>query len=159
MSLGLAVPAIFLGSCPFLGGHRLPAGWSLQLFEGESVALCRPTQLIFIPQGIAMGFYGVAAVLISIYLWLIVALDVGGGFNEFDKKHDQVRIVRHGFFGKNRHIEIKHPLEDVTAIRVDIKEGLNPKRALYLRIKGRSDIPLTRAGQPIPLIGPGESRS
>jgi hypothetical protein len=38
-----------------------------------------PTQLIFIPQGIAMGFYGVAAVLISVYLWLIVALDVGGG--------------------------------------------------------------------------------
>jgi hypothetical protein len=59
--------------------------------------------------------------------------------------------VRYGFFGKNRRIEIKQPLEDVTAIRVEIKEGLNPKRSLYLRIKGRSDIPLTRVGQPIPL--------
>jgi len=36
-----------------------------------------PTQLIFIPQGIAMGFYGVAAVLISAYLWLIIALGCG----------------------------------------------------------------------------------
>jgi hypothetical protein len=132
------------------GAGFLLAGLSSYL-QVNLLPFADPTQLIFIPQGVAMGFYGVAAVLISIYLWLIVALDVGGGFNEFDKKHDQVRIVRHGFFGKNRHIEIKHPLEDITAIRVDIKEGLNPKRALYLRIKGRSDIPLTRAGQPIPL--------
>jgi hypothetical protein len=34
---------------------------------------------------------------------------------------------------------------------VDIKEGLNPRRALYLRLKGKKDIPLTRVGQPLPL--------
>ena len=45
-----------------------------------------------------MGFYGVAAVLISAYLWLIIALDVGGGYNEFNKKEDRVRVVRYGFF-------------------------------------------------------------
>jgi hypothetical protein len=32
-----------------------------------------------------------------------------------------------------------------------IKEGLNPQRALYLRVKGRRDIPLTRVGQPLSL--------
>ncbi|HHP7245645.1 MAG TPA: photosystem I assembly protein Ycf4, partial [Elainellaceae cyanobacterium] len=32
-----------------------------------------------------------------------------------------------------------------------IKEGLNPRRALYLRIKGKGELPLTRVGQPIPL--------
>ncbi|MFM7470636.1 MAG: photosystem I assembly protein Ycf4, partial [Nodosilinea sp.] len=53
--------------------------------------------------------------------------------------------------GKNRRIEIQQPLEDITALRVDIKEGLNPRRALYLRLKGRGDIPLTRVGQPLPL--------
>ncbi|MGF1570717.1 MAG: photosystem I assembly protein Ycf4 [Nodosilinea sp.] len=110
-----------------------------------------PTQLIFIPQGIAMGFYGVVALALATYLWLIVSLDVGGGYNEFNKTVNRVRIVRSGFFGKTRHIEIEHPLEDITAVRVDIKEGLNPKRTLYLRIKGRSDIPLTRVGQPIAL--------
>lgn len=78
-------------------------------------------------------------------------LRCGGGYNEFDKAKNQVRVVRSGFLGKNRHIEIEQPLTDVTAIRVDIKEGLNPKRALYLRLKGRTDIPLTRVGQPIPL--------
>ncbi|HIK46805.1 MAG TPA: photosystem I assembly protein Ycf4 [Leptolyngbyaceae cyanobacterium M65_K2018_010] len=110
-----------------------------------------PTQLVFIPQGIAMGFYGVAAMGIAAYLWLVIALDVGGGYNQFDKASNQVRIVRHGFLGKNRRIEIEQSLDDVTAIRVDIKEGLNPRRTLYLRLKGRTDIPLTRVGQPIPL--------
>lgn len=142
---------IFWAIVLLLGGSGfLLAGLSSYL-NVNLLPFADPTQLIFIPQGIAMGFYGVAAVLISVYLWMIIGLDVGGGYNEFNKIEDRVRIVRHGFFGKNRHIEIEHPLEAVTAVRVDIKEGLNPKRALYLRIKGRPDIPLTRVGQPIPL--------
>lgn len=110
-----------------------------------------PTSLIFIPQGVAMGFYGVAGILLAGYLWLIIALNVGGGYNEFNKETDQVRILRSGFLGENRKIEIEYPLDNIQAIRVDIREGLNPKRALYLRIKGRPDIPLTRVGQPLPL--------
>ncbi len=110
-----------------------------------------PTSLIFIPQGVAMGFYGVAGITLASYLWVIIALDVGGGYNEFNKETGQVRIFRSGFLGKNRKIEIEYPLDNVQAIRVDIREGLNPKRALYLRIKGRPDIPLTRVGQPLPL--------
>lgn len=110
-----------------------------------------PTSLIFIPQGIAMGFYGVAGILLAGYLWLIITLDVGGGYNEFNQETGKVRIVRSGFFGKNRKIEIEHPLDKILSIRVDIREGINPRRALYLRIKGRPDIPLTRVGQPLPL--------
>lgn len=110
-----------------------------------------PTSLIFIPQGVAMGFYGVAGILLASYLWLIIVLNVGGGYNEFNKETDKVRIFRSGFLGKNRQIEIEYPLDKVQAVRVDIREGLNPKRALYLRIKGRPDIPLTRVGQPLPL--------
>lgn len=37
------------------------------------------------------------------------------------------------------------------SVRIEIQEGINPRRALYLRIKGRRDIPLTRVGQPLPL--------
>ena len=110
-----------------------------------------PTSLIFIPQGVAMGFYGVVGITLAGYLWVIIALDVGGGYNEFNKETSQVRIFRSGFLGKNRKIEIEYPLDNVQAIRVDIREGLNPKRALYLRVKGRPDIPLTRVGQPLPL--------
>ena len=110
-----------------------------------------PTQLVFIPQGLVMGFYGVAALLLSTYLWLVILWDVGGGYNEFNRDTGMLTIFRSGFPGKNRKIEVTHKLEDVQAIRVQIKEGLNPKRSLYLRIKGKGDIPLTQVGQPMAL--------
>ncbi|MCG8365008.1 MAG: photosystem I assembly protein Ycf4 [Pseudanabaenales cyanobacterium] len=110
-----------------------------------------PTQLLFIPQGIVMGFYGCLGLLIALYLWLIILWDVGGGYNEFNKQTDRVNIFRWGFPGKNRRIEICHGLEDVQAVRIDIREGFNPRRILYLRVKGRGEIPLTRVGQPLPL--------
>ncbi|HEY9663475.1 MAG TPA: photosystem I assembly protein Ycf4 [Allocoleopsis sp.] len=110
-----------------------------------------PTQLIFIPQGIVMGLYGVAGLLLALYLWLVILWDVGGGYNEFNQDTGKAQIFRWGFPGKNRRIEVTHKLEDVQAVRVDIKEGLNPKRALYLRIKGKGELPLTRVGQPLPL--------
>lgn len=107
--------------------------------------------LVFIPQGIVMGFYGSLGLLIAVYLWLIIVWNVGGGYNEFNKQTDRVNIFRWGFPGENRRIEITHALADVQALRIDIKEGLNPRRTLYLRIKGRGDIPLTRVGRPLPL--------
>lgn len=110
-----------------------------------------PTQLIFLPQGLVMGFYGVAALLLSLYLWLTILWNVGGGYNEFDRETGKAHIFRWGFPGKNRKIEISYPLEDIQSIRVEVKEGLNPQRALYLRVKGRNPMPLTRVGQPIPL--------
>jgi len=110
-----------------------------------------PTELIFIPQGIAMGFYGTIALGIALYLWLAVSLDIGGGYNEFDLDSGKARIFRWGFFGKNRRIEIVFDTDKVQSVRVECQEGLNPKRALYLRVKGMRDIPLTRVGQPLAL--------
>lgn len=109
------------------------------------------TELVFIPQGVAMGFYGVAAVSLALYLWLVILLDVGGGYNEFNKETGRVQIFRWGFPGKNRKIEFGCRTQDVQSIRVEIKEGLNPRRALYLRVKDRPDVPLTRVGQPLSL--------
>jgi hypothetical protein len=110
-----------------------------------------PTQLIFIPQGVAMGFYGIVGLLFSLYLWLSIGLDLGGGYNEFNKQTGQATIFRWGFLGKNRRIELSCKLEDIQAVRAELREGLNPKRAIYLRVKGRRDIPLSSVGQPMPL--------
>ncbi|NJM84790.1 MAG: photosystem I assembly protein Ycf4 [Leptolyngbyaceae cyanobacterium SL_1_1] len=110
-----------------------------------------PTDLVFIPQGIAMGFYGTAALLLATYLWLIILWDVGGGYNEFNKDTGKFTIFRWGFPGKDRRIEVSQMLESVQGVKVAIKEGLNPKRALYLRVKGKGEIPLTRVGQPLAL--------
>jgi hypothetical protein len=110
-----------------------------------------PTMLVFIPQGIAMGFYGLVGLLLSAYLWLTILWDVGGGYNEFNREAGTVKIFRWGFPGKNRKIELNFKTADVQAVKVNLKEGLNPKRSLYLRVKGVRDVPLTRVGQPIAL--------
>jgi len=110
-----------------------------------------PTELVFVPQGLVMGLYGTVGLLLALYLWLVIFWDIGGGYNEFNQETGTFTIFRWGFPGKNRRIEIDSPIQDVQSVRITLKEGLNPRRALYLRVKGRRDIPLTRVGQPISL--------
>lgn len=109
------------------------------------------SEITFVPQGLTMGFYGLIGLLIASYLWFVIILDVGGGYNEFNQETGETRIFRWGFPGKNRRIEINFPNQDVQAVRLEIKEGINPRRQLYLRVKGRRNIPLTRVGQPLSL--------
>ena len=109
------------------------------------------SNLQFVPQGVALTFYGVAGSLLAIYLWLVILWDVGGGYNQFDKTTGKATISRSGFPGKNRNVEVNIPLEDIQSVRAEIREGLNPKRVLYLRAKKRREIPLTRVGEPIAL--------
>lgn len=109
------------------------------------------SNLQFIPQGVALSFYGVAGSLLATYLWLLLVWDVGGGYNEFNKETGKVTISRWGYPGKNRQVEVDIPMEEVQSVRAEIRDGLSPKRALYLRSKQRRDIPLTRVGDPIAL--------
>ncbi|MEA5593717.1 photosystem I assembly protein Ycf4 [Rivularia sp. UHCC 0363] len=136
---------VFLGATGFL-----LAGLS-SYFQKNLLLVTDATQLIFFPQGLVMGLYGIAGLLLSSYLWLVILWDLGGGYNEFNRETGQIKIFRWGFPGKNRRIEIDFPTQDAQSVRVDIKEGINPRRALYLRVKGRRDIPLTRVGQPLSL--------
>ncbi|BAY24930.1 hypothetical protein NIES2100_47290 [Calothrix sp. NIES-2100] len=110
-----------------------------------------PTQLVFVPQGLVMGLYGGAGLLLALYQWLVILWDVGGGYNEFNQETGTIKIFRNGFPGKNRRIEVENRIQDAQSVQLTVKEGLNPRRALYLRVKGRRDIPLTRVGQPLPL--------
>lgn len=120
-------------------------------FKTNLLLVSDVSNIQFFPQGIALTFYGVAGSLLAIYLWLVILWDVGGGYNEFDKTTGQATIFRSNFPGKNRTVEIKIPLEDVQAVRAEIREGVNPKRVLYLKAKKLRDIPLTRVGEPIAL--------
>jgi hypothetical protein len=83
-----------------------------------------PTQLIFYPQGLVMGLYGSAGLLLALYLWLTVLWDIGGGYNDFNRETKKVKIFRWGFPGKNRRIEIDCGTQDVQSVRVEIKEGI-----------------------------------
>ncbi|PZO40628.1 MAG: photosystem I assembly protein Ycf4 [Pseudanabaena frigida] len=116
----------------------------------DLLPLSEPLQLEFLPQGLALSFYGVAGTLLEIYLLYVIAIDYGSGYNEFDRNSGKVTIFRRGR-SKNKNIELTYKIADVQAVRVEIRNGLNPKRALYLRVKGKGDLPLSEVGQPISL--------
>ena len=120
-------------------------------FQTNLLLVSDVSNIQFFPQGIALTFYGIAGSLLATYLWLIIFWDVGGGYNEFDKKTGKATIFRSGFPGKNRQVELKIPLEDVQAVKAEIREGINPKRVLYLKAKKLREVPLTRVGEPIAL--------
>lgn len=105
----------------------------------------------FFPQGLIMCFYGCSALIFSLYLWLTIFWKVGNGFNEFNKETGVVRIFRWGLPGKDRQIDFSYSLKDIEALRVSLKEGINPRRSIALQIKGKGEIPLTRIGEPMAL--------
>lgn len=105
----------------------------------------------FFPQGLLMSFYGCLGVLLSFYWWFLIFWNVGGGFNEFNKKEDFIRIFRWGYPGKNRRIDLIYNLKDVEAIKVALKQGLDSQRTIYLKLKGKREIPLTGIGEPLTL--------
>ncbi|WP_017325616.1 photosystem I assembly protein Ycf4 [Synechococcus sp. PCC 7336] len=113
--------------------------------------LSNATQIAFLPQGAAMLFYGVVGSAIALYQWLSLSWNLGGGYNEFDRKTGKATIQRNGFPGKNRNIEFQYALDAIQSVRVAIKEGINPKRAVYIKVRGKGEIPLTRVGQPMAL--------
>ena len=111
------------------------------------IALFPPQQIMFFPQGIVMSFYGIAGLFISSYLWCTISLNVGSGYDFFDKKEGIVCIFRWGFPGKNRRICLRFLIKDIQSIRIELKEGIYTRRVLYMEIRGQGAIPLTRTDE------------
>ena len=147
ISLG-GIPFLLTGSASFLQTNLFVSNQS--------------KSITFFPQGLIMCFYGSLGLLFGVYLWCTIFWRVGDGFNEFNKNEvvpdsaklsnaGVVRIFRWGLPGKNRRIDFSYKIQDVEGVRVELKEGVNPKRVISLRVKGKGNIPLTRIGQPISL--------
>nr|YP_010285162.1 photosystem I assembly protein Ycf4 [Silene stewartiana]UKQ57897.1 photosystem I assembly protein Ycf4 [Silene stewartiana]UKQ58061.1 photosystem I assembly protein Ycf4 [Silene stewartiana] len=137
-------------------------GWAIILFIGSLgfvlvgissylgrnfISLFPPQQILFFPQGIVMSFYGIAGLFISSYLWCTISLNVGSGYDFFNKKEGIVCIFRWGFPGKNRRICLRFLIKDIQSIRIEFKEGIYTRRVLYLEIRGQGAIPLTRTDE------------
>ena len=120
-------------------------------FNYNFLLIFNAKNIVFFPQGLIMCFYGFLGLIFSIYLWLTIFWSIGGGFNEFNKIDGVVRIFRWGFPGKNRRILLEYSINQIEAIRIELKQGFNPKRMIYLQIRGKNEIPLTRIGQPLTL--------
>ena len=136
---------IFLGSSSFL-----ITGF-LSYFNKDFFLIFNSKNIVFLPQGLIMCFYGFLGLIFSIYLFLTIIWNIGGGFNEFNKTEGKVRIFRWGFPGRNRRILLTYAFNQVESIKIELKQGLNPKRVIYLQVRGKKQIPLTRVGQPLTL--------
>ena len=136
ISIG-AAGFLITGLSSYLGFNLIP------VFNSQLVS--------FFPQGLLMSFYGGLGLLLSIYWWFLIYWNVGSGFNEFNKKERSIRIFRWGYPGKNRRIDLSYPLTDLEAIKVELKQGLDSQRTIYMRLKGKREIPLTGVGQPLTL--------
>ena len=110
------------------------------------------TEISFIPQGIVLIFYGTVGSILGIFLLLTIWWDIGFGYNEYSKEKQQVTLYRKGFPGKNREIYLKFNFTELKSIKMFIRDGLNPKRQLFLCLNDNREIPLTGVDQPTALI-------
>lgn len=133
------------------GSGFLLAGLS-SFFQKNLLPFGNATELIFIPQGILMSFYGIFALTLSVYISLTIIWNIGGGYNEFNKTDKLIRIVRNGFPGKNQQILLVYSWSNIKSIKLSIQDGINPKRVLYLCTKDQRQIPLTPVEQPRSLL-------
>jgi hypothetical protein len=118
-------------------------------FQTNFLPFSNPSELVFLPQGFVMMFYGSLSLGFSLYMSLTILFNIGSGYNEYNKLENLVKIVRKGFPGKNREIFLTYPLSNVRAIGIKITEGLNPTRSLYLCLKDDRKIPLTPVQEPM----------
>jgi hypothetical protein len=132
----------------FLGGIGFLLAGISSYFKVNLLPFANPTELVFIPQGLIMMFYGTLSSGLSLYILITVLLDIGSGYNEYNRLENLVKIVRKGFPGKNREILLTYPLSNIKSIGIKITEGLNPKRSIYLCLKDDRNIPLTPVQEP-----------
>jgi hypothetical protein len=98
--------------------------------------------IIFIPQGITMLFYGTCALGVAIYILLTIIWNIGSGSNEFSKIDNLVRIIRVGFPGKNRTIFLSYEFKNIKNLKFFFKQGLNPRCNILLVLRDKREIPL-----------------
>jgi hypothetical protein len=98
-----------------------------------------------------MTFYGTLAIVLSIYIFLTIFWDIGGGYNEFNKKENLIKIIRKSFPGKNEKILIVYPLSNIKSVKLVISEGFNGKRQIVLCTKDQKEIPISPIEEPLGL--------
>jgi hypothetical protein len=126
---------LFAGLGFFLAGLSSYLGTNLLILTDTST-------ITFVPQGIALLFYGTGGIGIAIYLFLTIYWNIGSGYNEFLQEESIVRIVRLGFPGKNRTIFLSYDFKNIKSLKFLIKQGLNPRCNILLSLKDKREIPL-----------------
>lgn len=132
----------FILSILLVGGLGFFLAGLSSYFNINLLKVTDTNEIKFIPQGIALLFYGTGALGFSLYIVLTIIWNIGSGYNEFSKLENSVRIVRLGFPGKNRKIFLSYEFKNIKNIKLLIKQGLNPRTNVLLVLKDKREIPL-----------------
>lgn len=98
---------ILLGSIGFLAvGISSYIGFNI-------ITFIKSNEIIFFPQGLVMSFYGCLGLILGINQMKILMLNIGEGYNEFNKENGEMKIFRKGLQGKISDINICYPLKDI----------------------------------------------
>jgi hypothetical protein len=138
----------FWASFLFIGGIMFLLAGISSYVKINLLPFGNTIELVFIPQGIVMMFYGTLSFGLSAYIIATLFWDIGSGYNEYNKTENLVKVVRKGFPGKNRQILLTYPINNIKSIGIKISEGLNPERIIYLCLKDERKIPLTPVQEP-----------
>lgn len=102
--------SILLGACGFL-----IVGISSYI-GNDIIFFLKSDQIIFFPQGLTMCLYGIAGVIIGINQLRVIILEIGEGYNEFNKDKNTMTIFRKGAKGTESDVNIVYPLTDIVRI-------------------------------------------
>ena len=132
-----------------IGGIGFSLASMSSFFGRELLPFGSASTLIFVPQGLFMAFYGLLGTIMATYLWALIKVDYGSGFNRFDKEKGLLELSRQGYL---KQILVEVPIKDIQAVKLDVREGFNPRRRICLRLQGRKDLPISEVGGPQPLL-------
>lgn len=140
---------IFYALVLFVGGLGfLLTGLASYIGYNFSFLMTVEWEIVFLPQGLVMSFYGFSALFISFYLWLTIILNVGGGYNEFDFDQGTISIFRWNFPGKNRKIRLRCFVSDIEAVCINNNLRWTMKPMISLRIPGTKNLTLNSSVEP-----------
>jgi len=86
----------FWGLFLLFGGLSFLLAGISSYFNINFLPFSDPSKLMFLPQGLIMVFYGTLSFGFSIYIFCTILFDIGGGYNEYNKLENLVKIVRKG---------------------------------------------------------------
>ena len=103
----------------------------------------------YLPQGILLVFYGTCSIFLSLLIFLLIKINLGAGKNIYDIENEVVHLSRKGFLYFNNNLKLKqkifyfsYPFSIISNLELEIKDGINPNRTIYLILKDTRRIPL-----------------
>lgn len=140
---------ILLTQIVFGGGLGFFLAGLSSFFKVNLLPNSNSLEITYIPQGLALTFYGTVGLVVGIFMGLCVWWDVGSGYYEINSKN--IVIFRKLFPGKGRDLELIVPREFLKSLKIQIASK-SSSVTTFLVLKNNNTVPLITSDKPLYLI-------